>query len=71
VIRIEAQSPQGNVQEGKRLMIIKLERYKETRELLIENRVTGSQGHIYYQNRGQRVSVTMVAVYIGVKGTGI
>ena len=27
--RIEAQGPQGNIQEGQRLMIIELERYNE------------------------------------------
>ena len=69
--RIEAQSPQGTVQEGQRLIIIKLERYKEIGELLIENRVTGSCGHICYWNRGQRVSVTIEAVRMGVKGTGM
>jgi len=52
-------------------MIIKLERYKEIRELLIEIRITGFQGYICYQDRGQRVSVTMVAVHMGVKGTGM
>ena len=45
--RIEAQGPQGNIQEGKRLMIIELERYNEIGELLIENRTTGLQGHTH------------------------
>jgi len=36
-MKIEAQNPQGNVQEGQRLMIIELERYNEIRELLIDN----------------------------------
>ena len=44
--RIEVQGPQGNIQEGQRLMIIKLVRYNEIGELLIEIRTTGSQGHI-------------------------
>ena len=44
--KIEAKSPQCNVQEGQRLMIIYLERYNEIRELLIENRTTGLQGHM-------------------------
>ena len=39
VSRIEVQSPQGDVQEGKRLMIIKLERYNKIGEPLIENSV--------------------------------
>jgi len=34
VSKIEAQSPQGDIQEGKRLMIIELERYNEIGELL-------------------------------------
>ena len=55
--RIEFQSPQGDVQEGQRPMIIKLERSNEIGELLIEIRITGSQGHICYWDRGQRVSV--------------
>src|SRR5882724_3157720 len=71
VIRIEVQGPQGNVQEGKRLMIIELERYNEIGELLIEIGITGSQGHICYQDGGQRVSVTMVAVHMGVKEMGM
>ena len=52
-------------------MIIELERYNEIAEPLIENRVTGLCGHICYQNGGQRVSVTMAAVHMGVKGTGM
>ena len=49
-------------------MIIKLERYNKISELLIENRTTGSQGHVCYQDGGQRVSVTMGAVHMGVEG---
>jgi len=60
--RIEAQSPQGDVQEGQRLMIIELKRYNEIRALLIEIRTTGLQGHVCYQDRGQRVFLTMVSV---------
>ena len=48
-------------------MIIKLRKYNEVRELLIGNGNTGSWGHICYQDGGQRVSVTMVAVHMGVK----
>jgi len=65
--RIEAQGPQGDIQDGKRLMIIKLERYNEIGELIIENRTTVSQEHICYQDGGQRVSVTMAAVCMGVE----
>ena len=52
-------------------MIIKLARYNKIGELLIENRITGSQGHICYWDRGQRVSVVKVAVCMGVKETGM
>jgi len=43
---------------GIRLMIIELKRYNEIGTLLIENRVTGLQGHIHYGDGCQRVSVT-------------
>ena len=69
--RIEAQGPQGDIQERKRLMIIELERYNKIGELFIENDTTGSWGHICYQDRGWRVSVTMAAVCIGKKETGM
>ena len=46
-------------------MIIELERYNEIRELLIENRTTGSQGHVHYWDGGQRVSVTRAVVHMG------
>jgi len=45
-------------------MIIELGKYNKIRELLIENRTTGSQGHIHYWDRGWRVSVTRAAVHI-------
>jgi len=68
---IEAQSPQGDVQEGRRLIIIELERYNEIGELLIENRTTWFQGHVCYQDGGWRVSVTMAAIQMGVKEMGM
>jgi len=71
VSRIEAQGSQGNVQEGQRLMIIKLRKYNEVGELLIEMVTTGLQGHVCYQDGGQRVSVTTAAVHMGVKETGM
>ena len=52
-------------------MIIKLEKYNEIGELLIENRTTGSQGHICYWDRDWRVSVTRAAVCMEVKGMGM
>jgi len=51
---------------GDKTYEIKLGKYNEIRELLIENRITESQVHICYQDRGWRVSVTRVAVCIGV-----
>jgi len=53
-------------------VIIKLGKYNEIRELLIEKRTTGSQGHICYQDKDQRVSVTTrAAVCRGLKETGM
>ena len=52
-------------------MIIELERYNEIGELLMENRITGSQGHVRYWDRDWRVSVTRVAVQMGVEETGM
>ena len=53
----------------KRLIITELERYNEIRGLLIENRTTGSQGHVSYRDGGQEASVTRAAVHTGVKDT--
>ena len=52
-------------------MIFELERYNELRELLIEDRTAGSQGHICYRDGGWRVSVTMAVVCMGVEETGM
>src|SRR5882724_1490455 len=52
-------------------MIIKLRKYNEIRELLIENRTTGSQEHVSYWNGGWSVSVTRVAVHMGVEEMGV
>ena len=41
LIEWEVQSPQGDIQEGQRFMIIEMEIYNEIGELLIENRATG------------------------------
>ena len=43
-------------------MIIKLGKYNEIGELIIEKETTGLQGHVCYWDRGQRVSVSKVAV---------
>ena len=51
-------------------MIIELRKYNEIREL-IENRTTGSQGYICYWDRGWRVSVTTVALHMGVEEMGM
>jgi len=69
--RIEAQSPQGNIEEWQRLMLIELERYNEIGKLIIEIGTTGSQGHLCYWDGGWRVSVNMAAVCMGVKETGM
>ena len=42
-------------------MIIELVRYNEVAELLIENKITGSQGHVHYLDGDWRVSVTGAA----------
>jgi len=52
-------------------MIIELGKYNKIRELLRENRTTGSQGHVSYQDGDRRVSVTRVAVCMGVKEIGM
>ena len=54
---------------GKRLMIIELRKYNEIGELLIGDRVTGSQAQVIYQDMDREASVTRVAVCMGVKGT--
>ena len=56
---------------GIRLMIIELGKYNSAKELHIDTRTTGSQGHICYQNGDWRVSVTRVAVHMGVEETGM
>ena len=52
-------------------MIIKLGNYNKVRELLINNRTTGSQGHVHYWDGDWRVSVTRVAVHMEEKGMGM
>ena len=52
-------------------MIIKLERCNKIGVLLIETGITGSPGHIYYQNGCWRVSVTAAAVCMGIKEMGM
>ena len=52
-------------------MIIKLRKYNEIRELLIENRTTGFQAQVSYWNRVQEASVTRAAVHMGVKEMGM
>ena len=48
-------------------MIIEVRKYNEIGELLIENRTTGSQAQVSYQDRFQMTSVTRVAVHMGVE----
>jgi len=52
-------------------MIIELGNYNGIGDLVIENRITGSQEHVCYQDGDWRVSVTRVAVRMEVKGTGM
>jgi len=52
-------------------MIIELRTYNEIGELLIGNRTTGLQAQVSYQDRVQETSVTMAAVHMGVKETGM
>ena len=56
---------------GIRLMIIKLGKYNSAKELLIETRTAGLQGHICYWDRDWRVSVARVAVCMGLEGMGM
>ena len=49
---------------GIRLMIIELGKYNSAKELHIETRATGSQGHICYRNGDWRASVTRAAVHM-------
>jgi len=56
---------------GIRLMIIKLRKYNEIGELLIENGTAGSQAQVSYQDRLREASVTRAAVCMGVKETGM
>jgi len=69
--RIEAQSPQGVIQEGQRLMMIKLKKYNKFGELFIGMAAIWSHGHICYQDGVWRVDVTMAAVCMGVKEMGM
>jgi len=52
-------------------MIIGLGKYNSAKELLIETRTTGSQGHVCYQDGDWRASVTRVAVHMGLEETGM
>jgi len=56
---------------GIRLMIIKLRKYNEIRELLIRNTTTGLQAQVSYQDGVQEALVTMAAVHMGVEEMGI
>jgi len=52
-------------------MIIELGKYNQIGELLIGNRTTGSQAQVSYQDRVRVAPVTMVAVHMGLKETGM
>ena len=49
-------------------MIIELRKYNKIRELLIENRTTGSQAQVSYRDEVREASVTRAAGRMGVKG---
>ena len=49
-------------------MIIKLGKYNSAKELLIETRTAGSQGHVCNQDGDWRISVTRAAVRMEEKG---
>jgi len=56
---------------GIRLMIIELGKYKQISELLMENRTTGSQAQVSYQDVVREAPVTRVAVHMGVEEMGM
>ena len=56
---------------GIRLMIIELREYNEIGELVIGDRVTGSQAQVSYWDEVRGASVTRVAVRMGVKEMGM
>jgi len=56
---------------GIRLMIIKLRKYNEAKELLIETRTAGSQAQVSYWDGVREAPVTRAAVHMGVKETGM
>ena len=58
------QDPQGDIQEGQRLMIIELERYNEIGEPLIESGITGSQRYICYQvDTGENLELQQLSAW--------
>jgi len=71
VSRIEVKYSLEQCSMGKRLKIIELGKYNSAKELLIETRTTGSQGHIYYRGEDRRTSITRAAVRMGLEGTGM
>jgi len=52
-------------------MIIELVKYNKIGELLIENRTTGFQGQVWYQDGDQLASATKVAVHMEVEEMGM
>ena len=56
---------------GIRLTIIKLGRYNKIGELLMENRTTGLQAQVIYQDKVREASVTRAAVRMGVVEMGM
>src|SRR5882724_5894264 len=71
VSRIEVKYSLEQCSMGKRLKIIELEKHNSAKELHIETRTTGSQGHVCYRNGDQRASVIRAAVHMELEGTGM
>ena len=69
--KIEAKRSSEQFSRGTRLMIIKLGKYNQIGELLIRKRTTGLQAQVNYQDGVQEALVTMAAVHMGVKETGM
>ena len=69
--RIEVKYSLEQCSMGKRLKIIKLEKYNSAEELHIKTRTTGSPGHVCYQNGDRGASVIRAAVCMELEGMGM
>jgi len=71
VSKIEAYESLRAIFNGIRLMIIKLRKYNEIRELHIENGTAGSQAQVSYWDVVWGASVNRAAFRMGVTETGM